>query len=219
MPKAKNLTNQKFGRLTVIKQANHISTGNRYRVAWECLCSCGTTHIVAADFLLGKKILSCGCLHKETITKHAGEKWPEYKAWRSMINRCYKKTLKRFKYWGGRGITVCDRWRFGEDNKHPFTCFIEDIGRRPSTKLFQFSLHRINNDDHYCPGNVKWATYSEQNLARRKPSKEVTTRWSIQKKQAWAKRSSAYKKNWSETAKKGWVKRRMRQSKALAAPT
>jgi hypothetical protein len=214
MPLALDLTNRKFGRLTVIKQTKHIYTGNRYRVAWKCLCDCGTTHVVAADFLLGNKILSCGCLHTDTVTKHAGERWPEYRAWRGMIARCYKPGGRKFKDWGGRGITVCDRWRFGENNKHPFTCFIEDVGRRPSPEL---SIHRIDNDGNYCPGNVKWATYSEQNLARRKPSKETTARWSILKRQAWAKRSKAYKKYWSETVKKGWVTRRARQ-KLFTAP-
>jgi len=81
-----------------------------------------------------------------------------------MLARCYNERTKRFKHYGGRGITVCDRWRFGENGQHPFECFIADVGRRPSVDL---SIDRIDNDGNYEPGNVRWATDEEQNRNRR----------------------------------------------------
>jgi hypothetical protein len=90
---------------------------------------------------------------------HGKLDWPEYKAWHGMLMRCYWKQGPRFKDWGGRGITVCDRWRFGENGVHPFECFIADVGRRPSPG---HSIDRIDNDGNYYSDNVRWTTRSQQ---------------------------------------------------------
>jgi hypothetical protein len=83
---------------------------------------------------------------------------PEHKAWQKMKERCYYPKSAGFKYWGGRGITVCDRWRDSFQN------FIDDMGPKPSS---QHSLDRINNEGHYEPGNCRWATHLEQRHNRR----------------------------------------------------
>ena len=83
---------------------------------------------------------------------------PEYRIWTGMIARCSNKKAKSYRYYGGRGISVCDRWR--ED----FENFYRDVGQRPSVR---HSLDRINNDGNYEPGNVHWATPREQVLNRR----------------------------------------------------
>ena len=77
----------------------------------------------------------------------------EYTLWRSMINRCYNTKVQNYHYYGGRGIMVCPRWR------HDYLAFLADVGRRPAPGL---SLDRINNDGNYEPGNVRWATRSQQ---------------------------------------------------------
>lgn len=84
-------------------------------------------------------------------------KKPEYTAWCHMKARCQNQRHKYYKYYGGRGISVCDRWQI-------FQNFIEDMGRRPSSK---HSLDRINNDGNYEPGNCRWATKADQMLNRR----------------------------------------------------
>lgn len=83
---------------------------------------------------------------------------PEYRAWGAMLSRCLNPRMNNFKDYGGRGITVCDRWR------HSYEAFLADVGRRPST---EHSLHRIDNDGHYEKGNVVWALLIEQNTHKR----------------------------------------------------
>jgi hypothetical protein len=113
---------------------------------------------------------SCGCFRVDKLLrnklglKHGGRWSREYMMWSSMLARCYNPNHLKYKNYGGRGIVVCDRWRFGEDGRHPFECFTVDIGRRPSP---EFSLDRIDNDGDYRPGNVRWATDQQQRHNKR----------------------------------------------------
>lgn len=83
---------------------------------------------------------------------------PEYTVWRGMIERCCNPANISFRYYGARGIAVCDRWR------NDFAAFLADVGARPSTR---HSIDRINSNGHYEPGNCRWATWTEQNRNRR----------------------------------------------------
>jgi len=84
--------------------------------------------------------------------RHRMSKTPEYKAWQQMKDRCFNLNHPRYSNWGGRGITVCDRWL-------NFKNFLADMGLKPGSK---HSLDRINNDGDYCPDNCKWSTNAEQ---------------------------------------------------------
>ncbi len=166
----------KFGRWTVLAEAERTRWGMR---RFSCLCDCGNKGIVCVSALRAGKSRSCGCLKNELhitrATVHGESRrgnWSaEYKAWAAMNSRCYDKNGKAYRNYGGRGIITCSRWRFGENGKSGFECFLADVGRRPSGK---HSLDRFpDNDGPYAPGNVRWATRAEQNTNTRRAYKIV----------------------------------------------
>lgn len=144
-----DLTGQRFGRLAAIKP-----TGERKGTAfvWQCLCDCGKEHFVNSNNLRTGHVKSCGCLRKEKITIHGMWKTPVYTTWKQMIQRCENPKSPTYKWYGGRGIKVCEQW-------HNFCDFFEDMGERPDGK----TLDRWpDNDGNYEPGNCRWATPKEQ---------------------------------------------------------
>ena len=102
--------------------------------------------------------MSCGCAQVDASTTHGGYKRPEYSIWRGMVQRCHNKRSPKYKYYGARGIQVCEEWR------NDFTAFWAHIGPRPSLK---HSVERVKNARGYEPGNVRWATQKEQCRNRR----------------------------------------------------
>jgi len=161
-----DLTGQRFGRLVAIK-AIEKRNGN-CSIIWRCLCDCGNEHFAASCCLRSGHCKSCGCLQKEqgaqngrkSRTTHGMRKTPIYEIWKAMNQRCKNPKNKDFKNYGGRGITVCDRW-------HSFESFYADVGDPPEG----MSIDRWpDNDGNYELANFRWASPKQQANNRRPKS-------------------------------------------------
>lgn len=171
-----DLVGQRYGRRVVASYAER--RGKHHY--WNCLCDCGSNTVVATTTLRNARHQSCGCLAREMAAATAGRQrthgqtvhgvWtPIYRCYRAMLARCDYPSQEHYADYGGRGITVCSRWRHGEDGLSGFECFRQDMGEKPSRA---HSIDRRNVNGNYEPGNCRWATKVQQ--ARNTRASKVT---------------------------------------------
>jgi hypothetical protein len=208
---------KRFTRLVVIEDGwEQVGSTGRVADVVKVRCDCGTEKFVRPGALTRETTLSCGCLHKEKArelckarvthgcTRPSDPKYLMYRAYHSMIQRCYNPRVKKYPAYGGRGITVCDRW-LGDGG---FENYLADMGERPKG----MSLDRIDNNGPYAPDNCQWASQSEQCNNRR--SNRLITYRGVQKTLTqWARENGLEPALVSDRLSRGWS-----VSRALSTP-
>jgi hypothetical protein len=165
---APDITGARFGRLVVVGKAG---TAADKQCLWLCACDCGNESVSTGGNLKTGNTKSCGCLNKDVAGAAActhgqtkGCARPlEYMRWWGMIARCKYPSSSSYKWYGGKGIRVCDRWQ-GRDG---FANFMQDMGPKPEKG---WSIDRIDPSKDYSPSNCRWLT-SKENSARSHTSK------------------------------------------------
>lgn len=195
MPKRLDIKpGDRYERWTIIGEANKGYGTRRFK----CRCDCGNISIVRLTHLRQGVSKSCGCLAKELstkrATKHGYSSNPLTKVWRDMNRRCFNPKHKRFKDWGGRGITVCEEWR----NLETFIKWAKESGYKPG-----LLLDRIDNDSNYEPSNCRWITMKEQGNNRRN-NKLITYRGKTMTQVQWAELINIDPVTLSCRLKRGW---------------
>lgn len=158
---ADDLSGRRFGLLVVDER---VGTTEDSKALWRCRCDCGGESVVRGCYLRSGHTKSCGCQKgrrngEAAATTHGMSGTPTYGTWRKMIERCTNPNARQWEWYGGRGVTVCDRWRSFEN-------FLADMGERPEGR----TLDRVDVNGNYEPGNCRWATWPEQ-CANKRPKR------------------------------------------------
>lgn len=154
-----DLTGQRYGRLTVLERVSEMGAP---KVLWKCRCDCGKERIIKAESLRNGDTVSCGCYSIDRMiqysTKHGLRYTRIYDIYCGMKKRCYNKDSASYKYYGGRGIDICQEWL------NDFTRFYEwSMSHGYSDTL---TIDRIDNDKGYSPDNCQWITKGENSRKR-----------------------------------------------------
>jgi hypothetical protein len=216
MPRPKlDVIGKTFNYVTVVAD-----TGERKGRAplYLCRCVCGTEFLSIASNVAGGNKKSCGCkrgqaqigvkrpwlseLNKQRA-KHGGYKSKAYSIWRGMLQRCFNPNAKSYHRYGGRGITVCDRWM-------DFANFLEDMGEAPEN----LTIERVDNDKGYEPGNCVWAPLKVQ-ANNRSDNVNVTHEGKTMTVAQWAEVVGIERKTLEYRIRAGWDAARALTTKSL----
>ena len=166
-----SLTGNKYGRLTAKERVeDYILPSGRKCIMYKCVCECGNEVIVRATHLKDGNTKSCGCLSSEVhrdLCKVLGEETYThrmintriYRIWGNLVNRCVNINNPAYKNYGGRGISVCDEWKYSFEKFYDWA-----ISSGYNDTL---TIDRINNDDGYYPENCRWVSRIQQGNNKR----------------------------------------------------
>lgn len=184
---------QRFGRLVVIGEAPRFN-GHKMLV---CQCDCGSIKTAYQSKMIKGHTRSCGCFsidsRRERMTTHGKTGTRAYIIWKHIRQRCHNPKDAAFKDYGGRGITVCDRWRESFEN------FLADMGECP----LGLEIDRIKNDKGYEPGNCKWSTKTE-NCRNRRSNRLITHNGETRLSVEWAELSGTKRQTIEGRLNNGW---------------
>lgn len=156
----KDLKNNKIGKLFVAELSKK-DKHNKY--VWKCICECGNISYVTTGDLLSGKVKSCGCLKRENtikiFTTHNKTHTKIYNTYNNMKQRCYNKKSPKYKYYGGRGITICEEWK---NDFEKFYNWSVNNGYKEN-----LTIDRINVNGDYEPNNCRWVTQKTQSVNKR----------------------------------------------------
>ena len=161
MPRKIDMIGKRFGRLTVIEESSK-RVGKS--ITYICRCDCGNvTKPIQGANLRNGNTKSCGCLHEETmreiLQKHGEKQTRLYRIWQNMKNRCRNKNVSCYKYYGGKGVGVCDKWA---NDFLSFRNWALENGYEEN-----LTIDRIDNDGDYEPSNCRWVTMGVQSRNKR----------------------------------------------------
>lgn len=206
MAKVIDLTGQRFGRLTVLRLSPVRSKSGSAR--WICKCDCGNDRTYGSGDLRGGGIKSCGCYRADLARETQASKFLKHghciasagynrtwSIWRDMTKRCRNRNCKSYPYYGGRGITVCKRWR------DSFANFLEDMGECPD----HLTIERKRVNGNYTKSNCCWANRFDQ-VHNRRPVSEWRARPGPK---LGFKNTDESRKKKSEATKAVWAARRL----------
>lgn len=149
MSEAIDIAGKRFGKLVALTQGD--KSIDRH-IMWWCLCDCGELCCIVGSALRRGMTNSCGHLQLDTMIKHGLSQTNLYKIWSGMKSRCYNHNHISYKYYGGKGIIICDDWMD-----------IEKLSNWAMNNgyIVGLTIDRINSDGDYCPENCEWVTRSE----------------------------------------------------------
>ena len=193
----KNLTGQKFGRLTVVSLDKNI----KGKIYWLCKCDCGKIVSVLRSSLTSGNTKSCGCykrnLDKKRFRKHGMTNTRIYRIWSGMKKRCNNPKDSNYNFYGGRNIKVCEDWEKNFINFYNWAMangYKEDL-----------TIDRINNNGNYEPSNCRWITQAEQTRNERS-NVRITIDGKTKLLSEWARESGIDRRTIAKRIRLGWQK-------------
>lgn len=156
MGKMKDLTGRQFGRLTAIERMPPHGKNGAYM--WACKCECGGTAIVRGSDLVNGHTMSCGC-YRQLQRAIPNNQLRLHRIWSSMKQRCTNPKTKDYRYYGERGIRVCEEW----EDFEAFYYWAIANGYKDG-----LTIERRDNDGNYCPENCEWIEKAAQQRNTRK---------------------------------------------------